>query len=46
VSMRELARNEQALDVFERETAFPMLVLSLAVVPLIVVPLVVHLSRR
>jgi voltage-gated potassium channel len=46
VTARELARNEEALEAFERETALPMLVLSLAVVPLIVVPLVVHLSHN
>jgi len=39
------ARNEEALERFERQIAVPMLVLSLAIVPLIVIPLVVDLSR-
>ena len=39
--MRESA---EALERFERQTAWPMLVLSLAIVPLLIIPLVVELS--
>jgi voltage-gated potassium channel len=39
------SRNEEALERFERQIAVPMLVLSLAIVPLIVIPLVADLSR-
>ncbi len=35
---------EEALNRFERMTAWPMLILALAIIPLIVVPLVVDLS--
>src|SRR5437773_832786 len=45
MSMTLKARNEEALETFERETALPMLFLSLAVVPLLIVPLVVNLSH-
>ena len=33
----------EALERFERQTAWPMLVLALAIVPLLVIPLVVEL---
>jgi voltage-gated potassium channel len=39
-----ISRQEGALERFERLTAWPMLVLSLAIVPLLVTPLVVELS--
>ncbi len=39
-----MAGSQEALDRFERQTAWPMLVLSLAILPLLIVPLVVHLS--
>lgn len=38
------SRSAEALEKFERQTAWPMLVLSLAIVPLLVVPLVADLS--
>jgi voltage-gated potassium channel len=34
----------EALERFERQTAWPMLVLALAIVPLLVIPFVVDLS--
>ena len=37
-------RSGEALERFERQTAWPMLVLSLAIVPLLVIPLAVDLS--
>lgn len=37
-------RDGEALDRFERQTAWPMLVLSLAIIPLLVIPLAVELS--
>lgn len=37
-------RTGEALESFERQTAWPMLVLSLAIIPLLVIPLVVDLS--
>jgi voltage-gated potassium channel len=39
-----MAGSQEALDRFERQTAWPMLVLSLAIIPLLVVPLVADLS--
>lgn len=39
-----MAGSQEALDGFERQTAWPMLVLSLAILPLLVIPLVTHLS--
>lgn len=38
------SRSAEALEKFERQTAWPMLVLSLAILPLLVVPLVADLS--
>lgn len=38
-------RNKEALESFESHVALPMLVLSLAIIPLLVVPLTVTLSR-
>jgi voltage-gated potassium channel len=40
-----LARNEEAVDAFERETALPMLVLALLAVPVLLIPLWVDLPR-
>lgn len=39
-----MAGSQEALDRFERQTAWPMLVLSLAILPLLIVPLVADLS--
>jgi voltage-gated potassium channel len=39
-----MSGSAQALERFERQTAWPMLVLSLAIIPLLVIPLVVELS--
>lgn len=39
-----MPRSPEALERFERQTAWPMLVLSLAILPLLIVPLVVDLS--
>ena len=39
-----MAGSAEALDRFERQTAWPMLVLSLAIIPLLVIPLVANLS--
>lgn len=39
-----MAGSGEALERFERQTALPMLVLSLAILPLLVIPLVVDLS--
>lgn len=39
-----MADSQEALDRFERQTAWPMLVPSLAIIPLLVVPLVADLS--
>src|SRR4026207_1731213 len=36
--------SQEALDSFERHTAWPMLVLSLAIIPLLVIPLAADLS--
>lgn len=38
------APSQENLDSFERHTAWPMLVLSLAIIPLLVIPLVADLS--
>lgn len=35
--------SQEALDRFERQTAWPMLVLSLAIIPLLVIPLAANL---
>jgi voltage-gated potassium channel len=40
----EVAGSQEALDRFERQTAWPMLVLSLAILPLLIIPLVADLS--
>jgi voltage-gated potassium channel len=40
----DVAGSAEALERFERQTAWPMLVLSLAIIPLLVVPLVADLS--
>jgi voltage-gated potassium channel len=40
-----VSEDADALERFERQTAVPMLVLSLAIIPLLVVPLVADLSR-
>jgi hypothetical protein len=40
-----MRRSAEALERFERQTAWPMLALSLAIVPLLVLPLVADLSR-
>ena len=37
-------QREQLLQRFERVTAWPMLILALAIVPIIVIPLVAHLT--
>jgi voltage-gated potassium channel len=37
--------SQEALDRFERQTAWPMMVLALAIIPLLVLPLVLDLSR-
>jgi voltage-gated potassium channel len=42
--MKNAERSAAALDRFERLTAWPMLILSVAVIPLLVVPLVMELS--
>lgn len=39
-----MAGSQVALDRFERQTAWPMLVLSLAILPLLIIPLVADLS--
>jgi voltage-gated potassium channel len=39
------ARSEESLRRFEQYIELPMLVLSLAIIPLLVIPLVIHLSR-
>jgi hypothetical protein len=36
--------SQEALDRFESQTAWPMLVLSLLIIPLLIIPLVVDLS--
>ena len=41
--MRHRNRSAAALEAFERQTAVPMLVLALAIIPLLEVPLVVDL---
>jgi voltage-gated potassium channel len=41
---RLMAGSAEALERFERQTAWPMLVLSLAIIPLLVIPLVAELS--
>src|SRR6266545_3983524 len=38
-----MAGSQEALDRFERQTAWPMMVLALAIIPLLVVPLLVDL---
>ena len=38
-----MAGSQEALDHFERQTAWPMMVLALAIIPLLVVPLLVDL---
>ena len=38
-----MAGSQEALDRFERQTAWPMLVLSLAIIPLLVIPLLIEL---
>lgn len=40
-----MAGSAEALERFERQTAWLMLVLSLAIIPLLVIPLVADLSR-
>lgn len=40
-----MAGSQEALDRFERQTAWPMLILSLAILPLLIIPLVADLSR-
>jgi voltage-gated potassium channel len=44
VCSRGVAGPQEALDRFERQTAWPMLVLSLAILPLLIIPLVADLS--
>jgi voltage-gated potassium channel len=39
-----MAGSQEALDRFERQTAWPMMALALAIIPLLVVPLLVNLS--
>ncbi len=39
-----MAGSQEGLDRFERQTAWPMLVLSLAILPLLIIPLVADLS--
>jgi len=39
-----MAGSQEALDRFERQTAWPMMALALAIIPLLVVPLLVDLS--
>lgn len=39
-----VAGSAEALERFERQTAWPMLVFSLAIIPLLVIPLVADLS--
>jgi hypothetical protein len=34
-----MAGSQEALDRFERQTAWPMMILALAIIPLLVVPL-------
>jgi voltage-gated potassium channel len=41
-----MARSGEALERFERQTAWPMLVLSLVIIPLLVIPLVADLAPR
>ena len=38
-----MAGSQEALDRFERQTAWPMMALALAIIPLLVVPLLVDL---
>ncbi len=40
-----MAGSQEALDRFERQTAWPMLILSLGILPLLIIPLVADLSR-
>jgi voltage-gated potassium channel len=40
----EVAGSQEVLERFERQTAWPMLILSLAIIPLLVVPMVANLS--
>lgn len=42
--VRAMSGSAEALERFERQTAWPMLVLSLAIIPLLVIPFVVELS--
>jgi len=39
-----MAGSQEALDRFERRTAFPMMILALAIIPLLVLPLVFELT--
>ena len=39
-----MARSQEALDRFERQTAVPMMILALAIIPLLVIPLVFQLT--
>jgi hypothetical protein len=39
-----MSGSTEALERFERQTAWPMLILSLAIIPLLVIPLAVDLS--
>jgi hypothetical protein len=38
-----MAGSQEALDRFERQSAWPMMALALAIIPLLVVPLLVDL---
>jgi hypothetical protein len=35
-----MARSQEALDRFERQTAWPMTILALSIIPLLVLPLI------
>ena len=39
-----MAGSQEALDRFERQTAWPMMALALAIIPLLLVPLFVDFS--
>ena len=43
-SYASIVGSAEALDRFERQTAWPMLILSVAIIPLLVIPLVMDLS--
>jgi hypothetical protein len=41
-----MAGSQEALDRFERQTAWPMTILALSIIPLLVLPLIFDFSVR